>query len=131
METKIPEIEARNILLTYEGSNNQLLDWKRKFVEVKNFKLTRPQSEYVQKYHQITPKVARKYIKIVSTFGEKIQEDRLLPTIPEQIWCEKLLCESDKAFHIWGKILETEQNSAMWLPKAALNRLALTNSLNH
>ena len=120
METKIPEIEARNILLTYEGSNNQLLDWKRKFVEVKNFKLTRPQSEYVQKYHQITPKVARKHIKIVSTFGEKIQEERLLPTAPEQIWCEKLLCESDKAFHIWGKILETEQNSAMWLPKAAV-----------
>ena len=37
METKIPEIEARNILSTYKGSNNQLLDWKRKFVEVKNF----------------------------------------------------------------------------------------------
>jgi SWI/SNF-related matrix-associated actin-dependent regulator 1 of chromatin subfamily A len=122
METKIPEIEARNILLTYEGSNNQLLDWKRKFVEVKNFKLTRPQSEYVQKYHQITPKIARKYVKIVSTFGEKIQEERLLPTAPEQIWCEKLLCESDKAFHIWGKILESEQNSAMWLPKAAVTQ---------
>jgi SWI/SNF-related matrix-associated actin-dependent regulator 1 of chromatin subfamily A len=120
METKIPEIEARNILSTYEGSNNQLLDWKRKFVEVKNFKLTRPQSEYVQKYHQVTPKVARKYITIVSTFGEKIMEERLLPKVPEQIWCEKLLCESDKAYHIWGKVLEVDQLSAMWLPKAAI-----------
>ena len=120
METKIPEIEARNILSTYEGSNNQLLDWKRKFVEVKNFKLTRPQSEYVQKYYQITPKVARKYINIVSTFGEKIMEDRLLTTPPEKIWCEKLLCESDKAYHIWGKILDVDQFSAMWLPKAAV-----------
>ena len=35
----IPEIEAREILSVYEGSNNQLLEWKRKFVEVKNFKL--------------------------------------------------------------------------------------------
>jgi SNF2 family DNA or RNA helicase len=120
METKIPEIEARNILSTYEGSNNQLLDWKRKFVEVKNFKLTRPQSEYVQKYYQVTPKVARKYITIVSTFGEKIMEERLLPKVPEQIWCEKLLCESDKAYHIWGKVLEVDQLSAMWLPKAAI-----------
>jgi SWI/SNF-related matrix-associated actin-dependent regulator 1 of chromatin subfamily A len=120
METKIPEIEAKNILSTYEGSNNQLLEWKRKFIDVKNFKLTRPQSEYVQKYHETTPKVARKYIKIVSTFGEKIQEDRLLPKAPEQIWCEKLLCESDKAFHIWGKILDNEQLSAMWVPKAAI-----------
>ena len=120
METKIPEIEARNILSTYEGSNNQLLDWKRKFIDVKNFKLTRPQSEYVQKYHQVIPKIARKHINIVSTFGEKIMEERLLTTPPTKIWCEKLLCESDKAFHIWGKVLEVDQLSAMWLPKAAV-----------
>ena len=120
METKIPEIEARNILSTYEGSNNQLLDWKRKFKDIKNFKLTRPQSEYVQKYHEVTPKIARKHINIVTTFGEKIMEDRLLTTPPTKIWCEKLLCESDKAFHIWGKVLEVDQLSAMWLPKAAV-----------
>jgi SWI/SNF-related matrix-associated actin-dependent regulator 1 of chromatin subfamily A len=120
METKIPEIEARNILSTYEGSNNQLLEWKRKFEEVKNFKLTRPQSEYVQKYHEVIPKVARKYIKVVSSFGEKIMEERLLPKVPEQIWCEKLLCESEKAYHVWGKVLDVDQLSAMWLPKAAV-----------
>ena len=116
----IPEIEARDILSNYEGSNNQLLEWKRRFVEVKNFKLTRPQSEYVIKYQNTTPKVAKKYINIVSSFGEKIMEDRLLPKPPEKIWCEKLLCDSDKAFHIWGKVLDTDQLSAMWLPKAAV-----------
>jgi SNF2 family DNA or RNA helicase len=120
MEIMIPEIEARNILLSYEGSNNQLLDWKKKFTELKSFKLTRPQSEYVQKYHTVVPKVARKYINIVSTFGEKLADDKLLPTVPEKIWCEKLLCESDKAYHIWGKLFENEQLSAMWLPKAAI-----------
>jgi SWI/SNF-related matrix-associated actin-dependent regulator 1 of chromatin subfamily A len=120
METKIPEIQARELLETYEGSNNVLLEYKRKFVDVKNFKLTRPQSEYVLKYKDTVPKVARKYINIVSTFGEKIMEDKLLPKPPEKIWCEKLLCESDKAFHIWGKILDSEQNYAMWLPKAAV-----------
>ena len=116
----IPEIEARESLLTYEGSNNQLLEYKRKFTEVKNFKLTRPQAEYVLKYKDITPKVARKHISIVSTFGEKIQEEKLLPVPPEKIWCEKLLCESDKAYHIWGKVLDSEQNNACWLPNAAI-----------
>ena len=120
MEKNIPEIEARDILSTYEGSNNVLLEYKRKFIDVKNFKLTRPQSEYVIKYKDTVPKVAKKYINIVSTFGEKIMEDRLLPYPPEKVWCEKLLCDSDKAFHIWGKIIETEQNHAMWLPKAAI-----------
>lgn len=120
METKIPEIEARTILSTYEGSNNQLLEWKRKFTEVKNFKLTRPQADYVLKYYETTPKVARKYINIVGSFGEKIMEDKLLPLPPDKIWCEKLLCETEKAFHIWGKILDGENLSAMWLPKAAV-----------
>ena len=36
METKIPEIEAREILLNYNGFNNQLLEWKKKFLEVQN-----------------------------------------------------------------------------------------------
>ena len=116
----IPEIEARELLSTYEGSNNQLLEWKRKFTDVKNFKLTRPQAEYVMKYKDVTPKVARKYIKIVSTFGEKLMEEKLLTKPVEQIWCEKLLCDSEKAFHIWGKILDSEQNTAFWLPKAAI-----------
>lgn len=116
----IPEIDARNILLNYNGGNNQLLEWKRKMTDVKNFKLTRPQSDYVLKYHEVTPKIAKKNIVIVSTFGEKIMEDRLLTTPPQHVWCEKLLCETDKAYHLWGRILETEQNYAMWLPKAAI-----------
>jgi SNF2 family DNA or RNA helicase len=120
METKIPEVEARNILSTYEGSNNQLLEWKRKFNEVKNFKLTRPQAEYVFKFKDVTPKVARKHINIVSTFGEKIMEQRLLTTVPQKLWVEKLLCDSDKAFHIWGKVFETDKLHAMWVPKSAI-----------
>ena len=120
MEKKIPEVEAREILNEYEGSNNVLLEYKRKFVEVKNFKLTRPQSEYVIKYKDTPPKVARKHINIVSTFGEKLMEEMLLPLPPEKVWCEKLLCESDKAFHIWGKVIDSQQNHAMWLPKSAI-----------
>jgi SNF2 family DNA or RNA helicase len=116
----IPEIEARDILQTYEGFNNQLLDWKRKFIDVKNFKLTRPQADYVLKYQNVKPKVARKYINIVQSFGDKLMESKLLPKPPEKIWCEKLLCESDKAFHIWGKVLDTEQNHAFWIPKIAV-----------
>jgi SWI/SNF-related matrix-associated actin-dependent regulator 1 of chromatin subfamily A len=116
----IPEIEAKSILQVYEGSNNQLLEWKNKFETQKNFKLTRNQADYVLKYHKTTPKVARKYLQLVTNFAEKLMEEKLLPKPPEKIWCEKLLCESDKAYHIWGKLFESEQNKAIWLPKAAI-----------
>ena len=40
METKIPEIEGKNILSTYTSANNQLIEWKVKFLNSKSFKLT-------------------------------------------------------------------------------------------
>jgi SNF2 family DNA or RNA helicase len=120
MQSKIPEIEARDILTNYEGFNNQLLEFKKKFLEVKNFKLTRPQAEYVIKYHEVIPRVAKKYINVASNFGEKLMEDKHLPKVPEKIWCEKLLCESDKAYHIWGRVTDSEKNYSMWLPKSSI-----------
>lgn len=120
MLDKVPEIVAKNILETYEGYNNQMLDWKKKFETNKSFKLTRPQSEYVIKYHEVVPKIARKNIVIVENFGEKLKETKELNFVPEKIWCEKLLCETDKAYHIWGKIYESQKNHAMWIPKSAI-----------
>lgn len=120
MLDKVPEIVAKNILETYEGYNNQLIDWKKKFETNKSFKLTRPQSEYVIKYHEVVPKIARKDITIVENFGEKLKETKELNFVPEKIWCEKLLCETDKAYHIWGKIYENQKNHAMWIPKSAI-----------
>lgn len=120
MEVKIPEIEARNILETYEGANNQILEWKRKLTNGKGFKLARTQALYILNNHETDPKVARKHITLVSSFGEKLMEERLLPKPVKEIWCEKLLSETEKAYHIWGKILDSEQLHAFWLPKGAV-----------
>jgi len=120
MQSQIPEIEARKILSTYQGFNNQLIEWKRKLSEVRGFQLTRPQADYVLKYHDVVPRVAKKYISIVDGFADKLMESKYLTKPPEKIWCEKLLCESDMAYHIWGKIFESEKNSAMWVPKSAI-----------
>ena len=43
----LPEIEAREILAIYEGSNNQILDWKKKLLDTKNYKLTRSGSQSI------------------------------------------------------------------------------------
>jgi SWI/SNF-related matrix-associated actin-dependent regulator of chromatin subfamily A-like protein 1 len=40
--------------------------------------------------------------------------------IPEKVWVEKLLADKEKAFHIWGKITETQELHDFWLPKAAI-----------
>ena len=120
MENKIPEIEAREILLKYEGFNNQILDWKQKMVNNIKYNLTRTQSEYVIKYCNVVPKIAKKYIVITKNFAENLMKDKNLSSLPEKIWCEKLLCESENAYHIWGKITENQNNQGIWLPKFAV-----------
>ena len=55
-----------------------------------------------------------------SYFANKIADERLMMTIPERIWIEKLLAEKDKAYHIWGKFSEGDQLTDMWIPKAAI-----------
>ena len=120
METKIPEVVAREILASYEGSNNQILEWKKRMQASKYFSISRTQAEYIIKHEKIVPKIARKYVKIVSNFGEKLREDKLLAKIPEKLWFEKLLCESEKAYHIWGRITDSDNLHAFWIPKAAI-----------
>ena len=120
MGNLLPEIQAREIVTGYTGYNNHILDLKHKFERSKNYSLTRPQSDYVIKYHEVVQKVARKYLGIARSFGTKLQEDRLLMSPVEQVWVEKLLCESDKAYNIWGNLTKEMKPVSMWIPKASV-----------
>lgn len=120
MEMKILEIDAKKILETYTGANNQILEWQYKAKNTKKFKLARTQALYIVNNHEKTPKVARKYVEIVKSFGESLMEKRRLVTPPQKIWVEKLLTDTDKAYHIWGKVIDADKLHAFWVPKAAL-----------
>jgi SWI/SNF-related matrix-associated actin-dependent regulator 1 of chromatin subfamily A len=108
------------ILETYEGGNNYLLELKKKSKLNKKFYPTRSQSEYIINFHNKQPKVARKWVILDAYFAQKLADDKLMTEIPEKVWVEKLLAEKEKAFHIWGKIKETEEFHDFWLPKAAV-----------
>ena len=114
------ESKAMTILETYEGGNNYLLELKKKSKLNKKFYPTRSQSEYIINFHDKQPKVARKWVILDAYFAQKLANDKLMTEIPEKVWVEKLLAEKEKAFHIWGKIKETEEFHDFWLPKAAV-----------
>ena len=118
--SKLPEVKAQRILEKYEGFNNYILGIKKKSEIQKHFKLTRAQADYIIANHTTNPKIARKWVDLDSYFGKKMMEDKLLPKIPEKIYVEKILVEKDTSFHIWGKILDSQQLHDFWLPKVAL-----------
>jgi SWI/SNF-related matrix-associated actin-dependent regulator of chromatin subfamily A-like protein 1 len=114
------ESKALKILENYEGGNNYILELKERFLKKKNFFPTRTQADYIIKYSNKNPKIARKWVKLDSYFANKIANDRLLIQIPDKIWIEKLLAEKDKAYHIWGKFFDDEKLTHFWMPKGSL-----------
>ena len=114
------ESKALSILETYNGANNYILELKRKSEINCKFYPTRSQAEYIINNHDKQPKVAKKWVVLDAYFAQKLADDRLLTEIPEKVWVEKLLADKEKAFHIWGKIKESQELHDFWLPKAAI-----------
>jgi SWI/SNF-related matrix-associated actin-dependent regulator 1 of chromatin subfamily A len=115
-----PESRALQILDNYVGSNNYILNLKHKKQTSKTFTPTRSQSDYVINYNNVTPKVAKKWVKLDPYFGKKMMEDKMYTKEPKELYVEKLLVEKDKSYHIWGKIFSGETIHDFWLPKTAI-----------
>ena len=114
------ESKAMTLLEGYEGGNNYLIELKRKSQVNRRFYPTRSQAEYIINNHDKQPKVAKKWVILDAYFAQKLADDKLMTEIPEKVWVEKLLADKEKAFHIWGKVTESEQLHDFWLPKAAI-----------
>ena len=114
------ESKAMSILESYEGGNNYILELKRKSQVNRKFYPTRSQSEYIINFHNKQPKVAKKWVILDAYFAQKLADDKLYTEIPQKVWVEKLLADKEKAYHIWGKVLDKEEFHDFWLPKAAI-----------
>jgi SWI/SNF-related matrix-associated actin-dependent regulator of chromatin subfamily A-like protein 1 len=114
------ERKALDLLETYQGANNYIIRLRQKQIDNKKFYPTRAQAEYIINYHEMAPKVAKKWVELDSYFAQKIANDKLLSSVPTRVYVEKLLVEKDTAYHIWGKYFESEQVYDFWIPKVAL-----------
>lgn len=114
------EIKALDILNNYSGTNNYIQKLKYLKESNKKFYPTRSQAEYIINYHNVEPKIAKKWVNIEPYFAKKIADEKNMLSIPTDVWVEKLLVDKDKSYHIWGKFNTGDTITDMWLPKAAL-----------
>lgn len=117
---EIPQKKAMNILLEYEGYNNKILEYKWKLKNVRGFVPSRTQADYINKAYKHKPKVAKKFITLTDSFADNLMKEKLLMQHPKKIWCEKLLFETDKAYHIWGQFTPEGKMDAFWIPKTSI-----------
>lgn len=120
MVTNLIEQKAIEILDNYSGANNYILKLKSNKESNKKFYPTRAQSEYITNYHEVPPKVAKKWVDLDPYFAKKIADEKLYTEIPTELYIEKLLVEKEKSYHIWGKIFSGETLHDFWLPKGAV-----------
>ena len=117
MENFPPEIKAKNSLANYDGANNYIIGLKNNMLNNKTFTLTRSQSDYINKNYTEKPKIVRLWMEIDDYLSKELMSTKFLQSTPKSIWIEKLLTETNKAYHVWGKIVEAHPLNSFWVPK--------------
>jgi SWI/SNF-related matrix-associated actin-dependent regulator 1 of chromatin subfamily A len=120
----LSKLKSRTVLLRlkeYEG-NNEYLHRLRINALNGQVNLTPSQVEYINNNYTTEPIEINKVISITPYFGEQLKEKWELKHVPERILVELLLAESDKAYHIKGKLYKNQKKSELYfLPKTQLN----------
>ncbi len=109
---------ALSLLEGYEGINPYIKKLKNEFIKNKKIQLTENQSRYIVENHDKEPQYINRVIGITPYLGEELKKLDELSFIPEKVLIEFILADTDKSFHIYGKIKQNQKESKMyWLPK--------------
>jgi len=117
---KLSVDDALDLLKNYKGKNDYLLNIQSLSYNKPNFYLTESQVEYISLFHNTPPKVAKKWVNLDIYFANMIADDKLLTTVPKEIWIEKLLAEKEKSYHVVGKFFDSDKLNLYWIPKDAI-----------
>jgi SWI/SNF-related matrix-associated actin-dependent regulator 1 of chromatin subfamily A len=109
---------ALSLLETYNGINPYLLKLKNEYLKNQKISLTETQSKYIIENHDRQPLFINRIIGITKYLGEELKKLDDLSFEPEKILVEFILAETDKSFHVYGKLKKNQKESKMyWLPK--------------
>jgi SWI/SNF-related matrix-associated actin-dependent regulator 1 of chromatin subfamily A len=123
--TKIPiEITAKEILQTYNGSNDYLLELKNVLVTKKRLPITQNIAEYIINNHKIKPIELNKKYTLHKSCRKFIQTQYNLETEPEFIFINKLLTRKGGTIHVWGCFHDDcKFYTSIYLTKNAIKRV--------
>lgn len=106
------------ILENYNGINPYIKKLKNDYLKSNKIILTENQSSYVINNYNREPQYIQRVINITPYLGEALKSQNNLSFIPERILIEFILAETEKTFHVYGKLSQNQVKSDMyWLPK--------------
>lgn len=109
---------AINLLNEYNGKNPYLRKLKLEYLNNKNLRLTENQTRYIVDFHDKEPELINKVVNITQFLGEELKKQNDLTFTPERILVEFMLADTEKTFHVYGKLKRNQPKSkSYWLPK--------------
>ncbi len=113
---------AISLLEKYEGVNPYLLRLRNQYNKNNKLVLTENQVSYIIDNHNTEPQFLNKIVSITPYLGEELKKNEELSFTPEKVLIEFMLAETDKSFHVYGKLTTKQKESKMyWLPKTQVN----------
>ena len=114
----IKGVSALAILDKYDGINPYILKMKLDYAKNRKLVLTENQAKYIIDNHEREPQQLNRVVAITKYLGEELQKKENLSFTPERVLIEFMLAETDKAFHVYGKLKRNQEQSKMYfLPK--------------
>lgn len=109
---------AISMLASYSGINPYIIKLKQEYLKNNKILLTDNQSKYVLDNFDREPILINRVIGITQYLGEELQKQESLSFVPEKILVEFILAETDKTYHVYGKVKRNQEKSKMYfLPK--------------
>ena len=109
---------ANSRLKDYEGKNPYIKKLKKKLIKDGKISLTESQRKYILDNYDNEPMLINKIVNISEFLGESLQQQEKLTFKPERILIEYMLADSEKTYHIYGKLTRKQEKSGMYfLPK--------------
>jgi len=118
---KIKGVSALNKLKTYEGNNPYIKMLKTKLLNKGKLVLTSNQHDYILRNFELDPIKINKIVSITEYLGNELQKQFQLKFVPEKILIEYILDDSEKTYHVSGKLKRNQTNSELFfIPKTQL-----------
>jgi SWI/SNF-related matrix-associated actin-dependent regulator 1 of chromatin subfamily A len=115
------KLKNRTTLLkleNYTGNNEYLLSLKNKLIEEGPFVVTPSLAEYIENNYNKDSVEVNKIVTITDFFGKQLQEKFELTHTPEKIFIEWVLGDTEKSYHVKGKIFKNQKYSPVfYVPK--------------
>jgi len=121
----IAKLKNRKTLLkleNYIGKNEYLLSLKERLEKEGPFPISPSLAEYVENNFDREPIDINRVITITDFLGKQLQEKFELNHIPEKVLVETVLGETEKSYHVKGKVFKNQKYSPLfYVPKTQVS----------